>query len=287
MKRQRRDYLIPAEDDGLVVAEVGPWGTEKYRRLGMYAEMFSTGMKNRWDTRTYIDLFSGCGHALLKPQRLRVLTSPLIALTVPDPFDNYIFCDRDPHLLDALRTRVQRNSPTSHVEYVLGDANDRASEIGGKVPAFSSSHKVLSFCFVDPFGLDIHFDTIRGLGSARAMDFLILLALGMDATRNWERYVKPENNKVERFLGDVEWRGRWNAAERKGFSPIQFLATEYAAAMAQIGYLTTSLDQMIEVRTYENNMRLYYLAFFSKSKKGYDFWQQVQKYSTDQLGFGL
>ncbi len=26
---------------------------------------------------------------------------------------------------------------------------------------------------------------------------------------------------------------------------------------------------MLEVKTYDNNMRLYYLAFFSKSEKGY------------------
>lgn len=49
----------------------------------------------------------------------------------------------------------------------------------------------------------------------------------------------------------------------------------------------TSLAQMIEVRTYDNNMRLYYLAFFSKNEKGYEFWGEVQKYSSGQLGLGF
>lgn len=44
---------------------------------------------------------------------------------------------------------------------------------------------------------------------------------------------------------------------------------------------------MIEVRTYDNNMRLYYLAFFSKNEKGYEFWGEVQKYSSGQLGLGF
>lgn len=125
---------------------------------------------------------------------------------------------------------------------------------------------------------------IRALGANRAMDFLILLALGMDATRNWNIYVRPESTKVDRFLGDTTWRDRWQVAERNGVSPIRFLATEYAAAMVRLGYRTASLDQMIEVKTYENNMRLYYLAFFSKNERGYEFWREVQKYSTSQLG---
>jgi hypothetical protein len=106
----------------------------------------------------------------------------------------------------------------------------------------------------------------------------------MDATRNWQLYVQPGSSKVERFLGDPMWRDRWAVAEKGGSSAIRFLAQEYARAMTALGYLTMSLDQMIEVRTYENNMRLYYLAFFSKSDKGYEFWREVQKYSSDQLG---
>ncbi len=79
MKRSVHDYLIPAEDDGLPAEKVGDWAAEKYRRMGMYAEIFATGMKNLWASRVYIDLFSGSGHALLGKPRRRVLTSPLLA----------------------------------------------------------------------------------------------------------------------------------------------------------------------------------------------------------------
>lgn len=282
MSRRRKDYLILAPDDGLPAAEVGPWAVEKYRRVGMYAEIFSTGMKNRWDCRTYIDLFAGPGHAVIRERGQRVLTSPLLALTVPDPFDKYILCDREPTFVRALEARAWTVAPDTSIEFITGDANESVADIERRIP----SH-CLSFCFVDPFGLDIHFETIRRLSTSRPMDFLVLLALGMDATRNWELYNRSENAKVERFIGDPTWRERWAAAERGGSSPIRFLAQEYARAMATLGYLTTSLDQMIEVRTYDNNMRLYYLAFFSKKEKGYEFWREVQKYSSDQLGLGF
>ena len=253
----------------------------------MYAEIFSTGMKNRWETRVYLDLFSGAGHAILKDDRRRVLTSPLLALNVPDRFSKYVFCDQNPKCIDALQQRASRVAPDTKISYVAGDANERTEEIVREIPSYSPTNRVLSFCFVDPFGLDIHFNTIRTLGTGRAMDFLILLAFGMDANRNWLTYLRPGDQKVERFLGDASWRERWASAQAEGTSPTRFLASEYAQAMTKLGYLTTSLDQMIEVRTYENNMRLYYLAFFSKAQKGYEFWKEVQKYSTLQLGLGL
>lgn len=75
MKKRRKDYLVEVEDDGLPVDEVGPWAADKYRRVAMYAEIFSTAMKNVSPTRVYLDLFSGAGHALIKGTRKRVLTS--------------------------------------------------------------------------------------------------------------------------------------------------------------------------------------------------------------------
>ena len=63
------------------------------------------------------------------------------------------------------------------------------------------------------------------------MDFLVLLASGMDATRNWQHYIQAGNAKVERFLGDPTWRERWVTAERGGSTPIRFLAEEYARSV--------------------------------------------------------
>jgi three-Cys-motif partner protein len=276
--------LITAVEDGLPAADVGPWAVEKYRRMGMYADIFATGMKNQFPTRIYIDLFTGPGHANIRGEGKRVLTSPLLALSVSDRFSKYVYCDDKPVFVDALRQRAEGLAPETPKVFITGNANDRIREIAAAIPAHSKTSKVLSFCFVDPFGLDVRFDTIRALGEGRAMDFLILLALGMDANRNWALYSKPESQKVDDFLGDHAWRERWKSAEGRGTTPIRFLAEEYAEAMTRLGYLTRGIDQMIEVKTYENNMRLYYLAFFSKHERGYEFWREVQRYSTDQLG---
>ena len=49
------------QDDGLQMWETGPWAEKKYRVLYNYMQMFSSGMKNLWDKRVYVDLYAGCG----------------------------------------------------------------------------------------------------------------------------------------------------------------------------------------------------------------------------------
>ena len=83
---------LHAEDDGLICPEVGGWAENKYRLLALYDKLFSTGMKNKWDQRVYIDLYAGAGYSRIQGTKTVLMGSPIIALTVPDTFDKYIFC---------------------------------------------------------------------------------------------------------------------------------------------------------------------------------------------------
>lgn len=286
MGKKRRDYFITVPDDGLLTNPIGPWAEDKYRYVGMYAEMFSTGMKNRWRRRVYLDLFSGPGCSRVRDTGRIVLGSPMIALSLPDPFDAYVFADENPDALEALRLRVARLERQHLVTYVPGDANAAINRILETLSE-KSGEKTLSFCFLDPYKLNIHFETVRRIANGRAVDFLILLALYIDANRNVQWYVEEGNRTIDLFLGDRTWRVRWKHAERGGASIVQFLANEYSGRMAQIGYLPMALDDMIKVRTTEKRLPLYYLAFFSKHEKGLEFWGQVKKYVPDQLALPL
>ena len=43
----------PDGNDGLPCPEVRRWAETKYRLLGLYDELFATGMKRKWDQRIY------------------------------------------------------------------------------------------------------------------------------------------------------------------------------------------------------------------------------------------
>jgi three-Cys-motif partner protein len=276
---------IYSADDGLITQPIGDWGIQKYRLVGMYNKLFSTGMKKKWDRRVYIDLFAGSGKAQLKSSGKIVFGSPLLALSVPDPFDRYIFCEQNAKAMQALQQRISESFRASDVHFVRGDCNERVDEIVAKIPQYSATTKVLSFCFVDPFSLNIHFETIKRLAT-HIVDFLILIMI-MDPTRNEGLYVKENSRRIDLFLGLSDWRDRWREAKGQNISIRQFLATEFAKQMINLGYRNESLKSMVKTNSGDKNLSLYYLAFFSKHQLGYKFWNQVRKYATDQISLEI
>jgi len=277
------EYL---KDDGLETPEVRAWAEEKYRIVGLYDRLFSTGMKKKWDCRVYIDLYSAAGYARIKGTEKIIAGSPLIALSVPSTFDKYILCEKKPKLMKALKNRISKEFPMADVAYVPGDCNEKVQDILAQIPAHSKGKTVLSFCFIDPFNIGIEFKTIRKLAS-KIMDFLIVLAVGMDATRNEAQYTNANNTQIDKFLGDKAWRESWRQAQSSKVPFRHFLAQEYANQMAGLGYVKVAVEKMKEVKSDDKNLPLYHLAFFSKSTMGYKFWEEVLKYSDPQQSFGF
>src|SRR3989442_10899091 len=254
---------ITPEDDGLPCSDVRAWAQDKYTLVALYDKLFSTGMKNRWETRVYIDLYAGPGFARLRDRGRILFGSPLLALRVPDQFDKYIFCESDGERMAALQQRVRKLFPRANVQYVLGDCNEKIEEICAHIPSSSRDHGVLSFCFIDPYDISIRFSTVRRL-SSYYMDFLFLLAVHMDANRNLEHYLNSSNSKIEEFLGLPDWREKWRIAEGRGTSFPRYLTEENAGQMETLRHLPVPWDKMKAVRSDERNLPLYRLALFSK-----------------------
>jgi three-Cys-motif partner protein len=277
--------IASADDDDLITPDVGAWAEEKHRLVSLYSTLFSSGMKAKWKKRVYVELYAGAGYSRIRGTSKIILGSPLLALKVNDPFDKYVFCEEQRNNISALKTRSERIAPAANIAYVKGDCNKRTSEILAEIPEGSSSDTTLSLCFADPFDISLEFGTIRTLASARYVDFLILLALGMDANRNYEHYLKEDADKVDKFLGSKSWRERWATAQWDAVKFTRFLADEFTKSMATLSYIPPPHYTMKEVRSHEKNLALYRLALFSRNERAYQFWGQVLKYSTDQTSF--
>ena len=271
-------------DDGLPCPPVGRWTEQKHSLVSLYAKLFSTGMKDKWDERVYIELYAGAGYSKVRDTGRIIAGSPVQAVSLEHPFDKYVFCEEDPQSLEALRTRIRRLAPSASSDFVLGDCNKQVDSILEKVPIGSRDHHVLSLCFVDPYDIGIKFETLRRL-SNRYVDFLILLALYMDANRNYEHYIRDESSKVDQFLGSKEWRQKWEIAKWDAVRFPRFLAEQFTASMADLGYIAPPFYTMKEVKLQEKNLPLYHLALFSRHERAYQYWDQVLKYSTDQQSF--
>jgi three-Cys-motif partner protein len=278
------DKLPEATPDGLHTPSVGEWGRQKYLRLWTYATIFARGMKHRYRHRVYIDLFAGAGKAVIRETGEIVLGSPLLALSVPDPFTRYVFCDDEEERVAALDARVARDYAWADCTIIHAPAVDAVPQIRAALPTQGS---VLSFCFADPYDLSFDFSIVERLAAGNRMDFLILLAAQMDGQRNEANYVNPASTKVERLLGDPQWRVKWREAKQHGTGFQQFLMQQYRAAMERIGYQRLMDGDVYRVRTESGQVPLYYLLFFSKNERGYHFWRQTMKYSETQASLNL
>ncbi len=280
MSKKLFNPIIPVEDDGLYIPEVGAWADEKYKLLGGYSDIFTTGMKNLWDSLIYIDLFAGAGFARIKGTSKIRMTSSLIALSTNHKFDKYILCEEDPKCFMALKSRVEKYFPEANVEFINGDSNRNIDQIIKAIPKHSRDEKILRFCFVDPFSLNLKFETIKKISSVGKIDFLILLALHMDANRNLFNYINDNSKKVDEFIGDVAWREPFKTGQLPAKDFIKFLSGKYDSNMKAIGYVEPIKKHQVKIG--DINVPLYYLAFYSKHPRGNDFFQKVEKYLSSQ-----
>jgi len=281
MKSEKFNPLIEVCDDRLLIPDVRIWSLEKYRLMGCYCDIFTKGMRNNWNQLIYIDLFAGAGYSRISETNKIYYSSALIAMSLPVKFSKYILCENDTERYEVLKARVTRDFGHLDVEVINCDSNVSIDIILNKIPKFSKGNTLLPFCFVDPYSLDLKFNTIANLGK-NLMDFLILQALHMDANRNFEKYIKEENNRISEYLGDNNWREKLNENEtdpKKDF--VRFLADQYQKSMMRIGYLENKT--MHQIRSNEKNLPLYYLSFYSKHQRGIDFFNKIEKYCNPQL----
>lgn len=281
MSTQKFNPIISATDDGMIIPEVGAWSDVKYKLIGKYAAIFNSGMKNIVPNRVYVDLFSGAGYAKVRDTNRIIYTSALIALSLPDPFTKYVFAEFDEVKMNALKERVRRDFPDKYdqVVFVQGDSNQNIDEIKRHIPDFSPGNKVLTFCFVDPFSLNLHFSTIKSLGDKR-IDFLILMALQMDGKRNLEKYLEENNSKINLFLDEKNWRQEFLKSGYSAKDFTKYLSDKYDSKMKQLGYIQP--PEKHRIQAFSTHLPLYYLAFYSKHERGNEFWGKIKGYATNQ-----
>lgn len=238
--------------DGLPVRPSGPWIGRKHFYLKRYADIFTRGMHRKWPL-TFIDLFAGPGRCVLKDGS-ETEGSPLISLNFD--FDRYIFIEKNSGDFDALRKRCSNSPKASSIGFVPGDCNEVVGDL---------DPQGLSLAFVDPTGIDVHFDTIRKLTASRRVDLLMNIQLGMDIKRNFRHYLrKKDGSDLDLFLGgNVPWE---DVNE-----PLDAIRL-YQDRIKRLNYST--VEYHIEVRN-TREVPMYFLFFASRHTRGLDFWKKV------------
>jgi three-Cys-motif partner protein len=148
--------------------EIGPWSEVKLDILRKYAGPYSKILGNSGFRHGYIDAFSGPGLHMRKENKQEVLGSPLVALGVTPPFDEYHFIDLDGEKVEFLRNKV---GARSGVEFYTGDSNSILLE--SVLPRFSYEKRTRALCLLDPYKLTLDWRVLLGAGKSRAIEVFI------------------------------------------------------------------------------------------------------------------
>ncbi|WP_247428805.1 three-Cys-motif partner protein TcmP [Bradyrhizobium sp. 139] len=134
----------------------------------------------------YIDAFAGTGFRTIKhverrenlleaaePQRIEQRRgSAQIALGVKPRFDFTVFIDAKPSHAAALMDLRAKN-PQRHIEVVNSDANQALRSIV-EANSWASTRAVL---FLDPYGMEVEWQTLEAVASTKAIDVWFLFPL--------------------------------------------------------------------------------------------------------------
>jgi three-Cys-motif partner protein len=184
--------------------EIGPWSEIKLDILRDYAAPYSRILKSNGFHHGYIDAFSGPGLHVRKAGGEEVLGSPLVALGVEPPFDEYHFIDLDGEKVEFLRGQV---GDRPDVTFYKADSNQVMLE--SVLPRFTYAKHTRALCVLDPYALTLNWPVVCAAGSSRAVEVFINFPIH-HMNRNCKQkdissILPGELNAMDSFWGNRSW----------------------------------------------------------------------------------
>lgn len=186
-----------------IPSPIHTWTALKIEYLDHYLQAYVHATKRAREIH-YIDAFAGCGNCVIIENGYLVEGSPWRALNTVPAFTQYYFVEKKVTLASHLQRAVlDKGLKNAHV--YAGDCNQVIpAEILPRIP-----QDVPSFAFLDPTGLQLHWQTIERLASHRRhwkIELLILYPYDMAIARLFPLTRMPVTySTLTRYYGDESW----------------------------------------------------------------------------------
>lgn len=202
----------------------GAWTERKLSVVRRYLEIYAQALKNQPFHRIYIDAFAGTGDRTeTRRETLPLLDLPeldavmkgsaRLALEVAPPFDRYVFIERVTRRASELLA-LKNEFSTKNIEVINADANDAIADLC-TATNWRSSRGIV---FLDPYGLQVTWDTLVAIARTGALDVWLLFPSGMGLNRLLTKSgdIPDEwQEALDRSLGTPEWRQAFYRSEEE------------------------------------------------------------------------
>ncbi len=197
----------------------GDWTEQKLECVSKYLSAYTTIMNKYKDkfTFAYIDAFAGTGYRkVMLDEDINETMFPELdsqevinfrqgsvrnALEVHPPFDNYIFIEEDVRNYSELE-KLKEEFPDKEIDCRQTDANEYFINVCNK-----NWKKHRALVFLDPFGMQVEWNTIEMIANTEAIDLWLLFPIGTVnrlLKRNGD-IRQSIRNKLDVFFGDNDW----------------------------------------------------------------------------------
>ncbi len=257
--------------------EIGRWSEQKLELLEKYLKAYSVvmnGQKTSWlKEYHYIDAFAGSVKPKMKDTGEYIAGSPLRALEATPPFDVYWFIELSPWRLQQLEN-LRAQFPTRTMRIRQKDCNEvLRNEV---VTELTYASKKRGLVFLDPYGLQVEWNTIKALAKARTLDIFVNFPL-MGITRLLKRDELPGKNALailNRVMGSSDWIEQiYQPSLQMSFIDEGSISRDVMRAEWLARVYANQLDQLFSfvsepaIMTNTRNAALYALFLASHNKK--------------------
>jgi three-Cys-motif partner protein len=210
----------------------GGWTEDKLSRLGKYLTAYRTiyarNERAKYFTTWYVEAFAGTGsrspvggsptaegglfdEVYRDPETTRYRDgSARIALGLASPFHHYLFIEKSKKRVTELKASIQKDFPKrlSLCDFKHGDANVVLKAWCRE----RNWRKERAVVFLDPYGMQVDWDTIEVLAATKAIDLWYLFPLGVGVARLLTRDGTIDlswQKRLDSVFGTNEWRSRF------------------------------------------------------------------------------
>ncbi len=222
----------PSDESELMA--VGPWAQEKLDCLRKYLNAYTTILrKQHWlEGYFYIDAFAGPGSLKIRQEQATdpaqqsllevseygssdpdeakyVSGSPRVSLELKHPFTVYVFIELDKSRiaqLEALKTEFE--GPERRIFIRDKDCNTYFNKLLSRYSAAEWQRRWRGVVFLDPFGMQVPWETIAAIAKTGAIEVILNFPVGMAIQRLLKRsgqFSDREREKLDQYFGTPDW----------------------------------------------------------------------------------
>ena len=197
----------------------GDWTEDKLEVMRRYFSAYAQALKNQPFAKWYVDAFAGTGerseakaqkgnqNSLFGDDESEVAIvkegSVRIALGIVPEFKKYILIESSKTHAAELE-KLKADFPNRDIDIRIGNAN----EILRSLAQSTNWRATRAAVFIDPYGMQVDWDTLKALAATKAVDIALLFPTGpLNRMLTRDGDIPPEwAKRIDDHLGPCDWR---------------------------------------------------------------------------------